>query len=60
MAGSSAAAVALLPVLENNYAQAEVVPETDPAIRRKWPRLHPASRKLPGQSRRKEPIPPYW
>jgi carboxymethylenebutenolidase len=33
LAGSSAAAVALLPVLENNYAQAEIVPENDPAIR---------------------------
>ncbi|WP_373502132.1 dienelactone hydrolase family protein [Aestuariivirga sp.] len=33
MAGSAAAATALLPVLENNYAQAEVVPENDPAIK---------------------------
>lgn len=32
LAGSSAAATALLPVLENNYAQAEVVAENDPAI----------------------------
>jgi carboxymethylenebutenolidase len=32
LAGSSAAATALLPVLENNYAQAEMVPENDPAI----------------------------
>ena len=32
LAGSSAAAVALLPVLENNYAEAEIVPENDPAI----------------------------
>ncbi|MCA3561975.1 MAG: dienelactone hydrolase family protein [Aestuariivirga sp.] len=32
LAGSSAAATALLPVLENNYAQAEMVPEDDPTI----------------------------
>lgn len=32
MAGSTAAALALLPVLENNYAHAEMVPENDPAI----------------------------
>lgn len=32
LAGSAAAALALLPVLENNYAQAELVPENDPAI----------------------------
>jgi carboxymethylenebutenolidase len=32
LAGSSAAALALLPVLENNDAKAESVPENDPAI----------------------------
>ena len=32
LAGSAAAATALLPMLENNYAQAELVPENDPAI----------------------------
>ena len=32
LAGSTAAATALLPALENNYAQAEVVPENDPDI----------------------------
>lgn len=32
LAGSTAAATALLPVLENNYAQAEMVPEDDPSI----------------------------
>jgi carboxymethylenebutenolidase len=32
MAGSSMAAAALLPVLENNYAQAGVLPENDPRI----------------------------
>lgn len=32
LAGSSAATVALLPVLENNYAHAELVAENDPAI----------------------------
>ena len=32
LAGSAAAATALLPMLENNYAHAEVVPENDPAI----------------------------
>ena len=33
LAGSSAAALALLPSLENNYARAEMIPENDPAIR---------------------------
>lgn len=32
IAGSAAAATALLPLLENNYAKAEMVPENDPAI----------------------------
>ncbi len=32
MAGSAAAATALLPVLENNYAQAAIVPEDDPRL----------------------------
>lgn len=32
LAGSTAAATALLPALENNYAHAEVVPENDPHI----------------------------
>jgi carboxymethylenebutenolidase len=32
MAGSAAAATALLPVLENNYAHAAVVPENDPRL----------------------------
>jgi carboxymethylenebutenolidase len=32
LAGSTAAATALLPALENNYAQAGVVPENDPDI----------------------------
>jgi carboxymethylenebutenolidase len=32
LAGSSAAALAVLPVLENNYAHAEIVAENDPAI----------------------------
>ena len=32
LAGSAAAASALLPVLENNYAHAALVPEDDPAI----------------------------
>ncbi|HZB62393.1 MAG TPA: dienelactone hydrolase family protein [Microvirga sp.] len=32
LAGSSAAATALLPILQNNYAQAQIVPETDPRI----------------------------
>ena len=30
--GSTAAATALLPVLENNYAQADILPEGDPRI----------------------------
>jgi len=33
LAGSSAAALALLPTLENNYAQAELLPEGDPRIK---------------------------
>ena len=32
LAGSAAAAAAVLPLLENNYAQAELVPENDPAL----------------------------
>ena len=32
LAGSTAAATALLPVLENNYAEAAMVPEDDPSI----------------------------
>lgn len=32
LAGSTAAATALLPALENNYAHAEMVPEGDPSI----------------------------
>jgi len=32
MAGSATAATALLPVLENNYAQAAIVPENDPRL----------------------------
>ena len=32
LAGSTAAGTALLPILENKYAQAEVVPENDPDI----------------------------
>ena len=31
VAGSATAATALLPLLENNYVQAEMVPENDPA-----------------------------
>lgn len=33
LAGSTAAAAALLPVLENNYAEAQIVAEDDPRIR---------------------------
>ena len=32
LAGSSAAAAALLPILQNNYAKAQTVPENDPRI----------------------------
>jgi carboxymethylenebutenolidase len=32
MAGSTAAATALLPILENNYARAETVPENAPDL----------------------------
>ena len=32
MAGSAAAATALLPVLENNYAMADILPENDPRV----------------------------
>jgi carboxymethylenebutenolidase len=41
MAGSAAAVTAILPVLENNYAQAEVVPENDPAIKAESFELEP-------------------
>ena len=33
LAGSTAAAYALLPLLENNYAHAALVPESDPRLR---------------------------
>lgn len=33
LAGSSSAALALLPLLENNYANAELLPESDPSIK---------------------------
>ena len=36
LAGSTAAATALLPALENNYAHAEVVAENDPDIVAEW------------------------
>ncbi len=32
LAGSTAAATAILPLLENNYAQADILPENDPRI----------------------------
>jgi carboxymethylenebutenolidase len=32
LAGSAAAATALLPILQNNYAQAQTIPENDPRI----------------------------
>ncbi|MGF9758029.1 dienelactone hydrolase family protein [Microvirga sp. 0TCS3.31] len=32
LAGSAAGAAAILPILQNNYAQAQTVPETDPRI----------------------------
>lgn len=41
LAGSSAAALTLLPTLENNYAQAEIVPENDPAIKAEMAELAP-------------------
>jgi carboxymethylenebutenolidase len=41
LAGSSAAAVALLPMLENNYAHAEIVPENDPAIQGEMAEIAP-------------------
>jgi carboxymethylenebutenolidase len=41
MAGSTAAVTAILPVLENNYAQAEVVPENDPVIKAESFELEP-------------------
>lgn len=41
LAGGTAAATALLPVLENNYAFAEVVPENDPAIAAETAELAP-------------------
>lgn len=33
LAGGSSAALALLPLLENNYAKAELLPESDPSIK---------------------------
>ncbi len=43
LAGGTAAAVALLPLLENNHARAQVVPEDDP-------RLHTEYIKYPGET----------
>lgn len=43
LAGATAAAVALLPFIENNHAQAQVVPEDDP-------RLHTEYIKYPGET----------
>ncbi|MDH5468757.1 MAG: dienelactone hydrolase family protein [Candidatus Aminicenantes bacterium] len=43
LAGSTAAAIALLPLIENNYAQAQVVPKDDP-------RLHVENIKYPGET----------
>lgn len=41
LAGSTAAATALLPVLENNFAQAEVVAENDAAIKAEMAEIAP-------------------
>jgi carboxymethylenebutenolidase len=41
LAGSSAAAMALLPMLENSYAHAEIVPENDPAIQAEMTEIAP-------------------
>lgn len=41
LAGSSAAALTLLPALENNYAQAEIVSENDPAIKAEMTEIAP-------------------
>jgi len=43
LAGSTAAAVTLLPLIENKYAQAQVVPKDDP-------RLHVENIKYPGET----------
>jgi carboxymethylenebutenolidase len=43
LAGSTAGAVALLPLIENKYAQAQVVPKDDP-------RLHVENIKYPGET----------
>ena len=43
LAGSTAAAIALLPLIENKYAQAQVVPKDDP-------RLHVENIKYPGET----------
>ena len=43
VAGSTAAAVALLPLVENKYAQAQIVPKDDP-------RLHVENIKYPGET----------
>jgi len=43
LAGSTAAAIALLPLVENKYAQAQVVPKDDP-------RLHVENIKYPGET----------
>jgi carboxymethylenebutenolidase len=44
LAGSSATALALLPLLENNYAEAQIVAENDPAIRAEEAEIAPGTK----------------
>jgi hypothetical protein len=45
LAGSAAAATAMLPLLQNNYAQAQIVPPNDPGLPpEKWSRLNVSPR----------------
>jgi carboxymethylenebutenolidase len=45
LAGSASAAIALLPLLENNYAKASLVDEADPRLKAIWldPKVHRVS-----------------
>ena len=59
LAGGTAAATALLAVLENNYARAALVPEDDPSIRAEMTEIAPGIKAIWCARRRKEPIRPY-
>ena len=60
LAGSSAAATALLPVLENNYARAEMVAENDPDITAEMSEIAPGIKGYLVRPRLRANIPRFW